>query len=77
MRGINLSVEAYRPNKDNGGWEQELIQQEPNTIDIFAYEEKNIKFIGQETYPAAPSEVKISPQFEYDVQAMQHLTNLP
>ena len=44
---IQLSVEGYLPNKDNGGWGHELLQQEPNPIDIFAYEEKIIKFIGQ------------------------------
>ena len=27
MKGIHLSVEAYCPNKDNEGWERELIQQ--------------------------------------------------
>ena len=32
MKGIQLSVEAYRPNKDNEGWERKLLQQEPDTI---------------------------------------------
>ena len=41
MKGIHLSVEAYRPNKDNGGWERKLLQQEPNPIDIFVLEKKN------------------------------------
>ena len=50
---LTSQMKAYRPNKNNEHWEQELIQQEPNNIDIFAYEEKNIKFIGQETDPAA------------------------
>ena len=73
-KGINLLVEEYRPKKDNGGWERELIQQEPDPIDIFAYEEKNIKFIGQETDPTAPAEVTFVSQFEQDVQDMQRPT---
>ena len=76
-KGIKLSVEEYRPKKDNGGWERELIQQEPDPIDIFAYEEKNIKFIGQGTDPAATSEVTPPPQVEQCVQSIQSLTNLP
>ena len=40
MKGTHLSVEAYFPNKDKEGQERKLFQQEPNPIDIFAYEEK-------------------------------------
>ena len=71
-----LSI-SVSPNKDNEGWERKLIQQEPNPIDIFAYEEKNIDFIGQETDPAAPAEVAFIPQVERYVQAMQQLKNFP
>ena len=62
MQGIHLSLEAYHPNKYNGGWECELLQQEPAPIGIFTYEEKNIQFIGQETCPAAPAEESLPPQ---------------
>ena len=77
IKGIHLSVEAYRPNKDYGGWERKLLQQEPNPFDIFVLEKKKIEFVGQETNTAAPEEVIFSPQVERYVQAMQHLTNLP
>ena len=42
MKGIHLSVETYFRKKYNESWEREIIQQEPDPIDIFAYEEKNI-----------------------------------
>ena len=64
MKGIHLSVETHRPNKDNEGWERELIQQAPDPIHIFAYEEKNIKLIGQGTNTAAPVEVNFLPRVE-------------
>ena len=44
MKGIHLSLEFYRPRKYNKGWERKLLQQEPDTIDVFALEEKNINF---------------------------------
>ena len=65
----------YHPNKDNGIWERELLQQEPYPIDIFAFEDKNVEFIGQETNNSAPEEATFPPQVERDMQAMQHLTN--
>ena len=37
MKGIHTSVEAYCTNNTNKGWERELIQQEPNPIDIFDF----------------------------------------
>ena len=77
MKGIQLSVEAYRPNKENEAWERKLLQQEPNTIDIFVFEEKNIEFIGHETYPAVLVEVTSPPQVEQYVQAMQCLKKFP
>ena len=40
MKYIHLSVEAYHPIKENEGWDSKLLQQEPDHIDIFAYEEK-------------------------------------
>ena len=44
---------------------------------MFAYEEKNIEFIGQETNPIAPAEVTFVPQVEIDVKTIQRLTKLP
>ena len=44
---------------------------------MFAYEEKNIEFIGQETNPVAPAEVTFVPQVEIDVKTIQRLTKLP
>ena len=72
---IHISVEAYCPNKDSEGWERKLIQQEPNPINIFVYEEKSVEFFGQETNPAAPAEVTFVPQVEKCFQAMQRLKN--
>ena len=40
MKGVYLSSKEYFPNKENEGWERELIQQEPNPIVIFYFEEK-------------------------------------
>ena len=38
---------------------------------------ENIDFVGQETNPAAPSEVIFFPKVEQYLQAMRRLTNLP
>ena len=75
-KSIGLSVETYCPNTDNEGWERKLLQHEPDPIDIFSYEEKIIKLIGQENDPAAPAEVTFVHQVELDVPVMQCLKKM-
>ena len=42
VKVIHLSVKAHLPQKYNEVWERELLQQEPDPIDIFDFEEENI-----------------------------------
>ena len=51
MKGIHLWVESYFSNEDNEDWERELLQQEPDTIDIIAHEEKILNSLFRKPIP--------------------------
>jgi hypothetical protein len=69
-KSIHIYFEANHPSKDDEGSERELIKSQPDHVDAFAHEEKNVDLYTVDLETDVPLEVKFIPQVFRDVQAV-------